>query len=77
VGGATRIPAVQRLIEKVLKVEGVSRTLNASESIARGCAMMAAMRSPNFRVTEYKIEDSNFYPIKVGWLYGNTLQNLM
>lgn len=54
----------------------VSRTLNASESIARGCAMMAAMRSPNFRVTEYKIDDANYYPIKVGWLYSNTLENI-
>ncbi|CAD8045519.1 unnamed protein product [Paramecium sonneborni] len=73
VGGATRIPAVQRLIEKIFKVEQVSRTLNASESISRGCAMMAAMKSPNFKVTEYKIEDCNYYPIRVGWLYGQQL----
>ncbi|CAD8139686.1 unnamed protein product [Paramecium octaurelia] len=73
VGGATRIPAVQRLIEKIFKIEQVSRTLNASESISRGCAMMAAMKSPNFKVTEYKIEDCNYYPIRVGWLYGQQL----
>ncbi|CAD8139164.1 unnamed protein product [Paramecium pentaurelia] len=76
VGGATRIPAVQRLIEKIFKIEQVSRTLNASESISRGCAMMAAMRSPNFRVTEYKIEDCNYYPIRVGWLYDQNLNKL-
>ncbi|CAD8077171.1 unnamed protein product [Paramecium sonneborni] len=76
IGGATRIPAVQRLIEKIFKIEQVSRTLNASESISRGCAMMAAMRSPNFRVTEYKIDDCNYYPIKVGWLYEQKLNSL-
>ncbi|CAK94865.1 unnamed protein product (macronuclear) [Paramecium tetraurelia] len=76
VGGATRIPAVQRLIEKIFKIEQVSRTLNASESISRGCGMMAAMRSPNFRVTEYKIEDCNYYPIRVGWLYDQKLNKL-
>lgn len=36
--------------------------------------MMAAMRSPSFRVTEYHIEDSNFYPIRVGWLFNSTLE---
>ncbi|CAD8054922.1 unnamed protein product [Paramecium sonneborni] len=76
VGGATRIPAVQRLIEKIFKIEQVSRTLNASESISRGCAMMAAMKSPNFRVTEYKIEDCHYYPIRVGWLYQQKLNQL-
>lgn len=35
--------------------------------------MMAATRNPSFRVTEYNIEDVNFYPIRIGWLYGNTL----
>lgn len=38
--------------------------------------MMAAMRSPNFRVTEYKIEDCNYYPIRVGWLYDQNLNKL-
>ncbi|KAM3138385.1 hypothetical protein pb186bvf_009471 [Paramecium bursaria] len=77
VGGATRMPCIQHIIQKVFKVESVSKTLNQSESIARGAAMMAAMRSPQFRVSEYQIEDANYYPIKVGWLYGNTLQNLI
>lgn len=39
--------------------------------------MMAAMRSPSFRVTEYHIEDSNFYPIRVGWLFNSTLEQQM
>lgn len=77
IGGATRIPAVQRLIEKIFKIEQVSRTLNASESVARGCAMMAARRSRNFRVTTFDIEDVNFHPIRVGWLYSNKLQDIM
>jgi heat shock protein 4 len=77
VGGATRMPIVQQIIQSVLKVESVSKTLNASECIARGCAMMAAMRSPSFRVTEYIIEDANFYPIRVGWLFNSTLDTLL
>lgn len=39
--------------------------------------MMAAMKSPSFRVTEYQIEDANFYPIRVGWLYNSTLDAVL
>jgi len=35
--------------------------------------MIAATKNPSFRVTEYNIDDANFYPIRVGWLYGTTL----
>lgn len=55
VGGGTRIPAFIKIIEKVFKSEP-SRTLNSSESIARGCALMAAMKSPLFKVAEYGLE---------------------
>lgn len=59
IGGATRIPIIQAIIQDVFKVEQVSRTLNASECIARGCAMMAAVLSPLFKVAEYQIEEAN------------------
>jgi heat shock protein 4 len=66
VGGGTRIPAFQKVIEKVFKVEPV-RTLNSSESIAKGCALMAAMKSPLFKVAEYGLEELNCYPVKLHW----------
>lgn len=77
IGGATRIPLVQSIIQSTFKVDTVSKTLNGSECIARGCALMAAMRSPSFRVTEYTIEDCNIYPIRVGWLFNTTLDTLL
>ena len=54
VGGGTRIPAIQRLLQNVFKIEPM-RTLNSSESIAKGCALMAAMKSPLFKVAPYVI----------------------
>jgi len=66
VGGGTRIPAFQKIVEKVFKVEPV-RTLNSSESIAKGCALMAAMKSPLFKVAEYGLEELNLYPVKLHW----------
>lgn len=77
IGGGTRIPIIQQLILQSLGLDQVSKTLNASESIARGCAMMAAMKNPSFKVTEYSIEDINYYPIKVGWLYNSTLDQIL
>jgi len=40
-------------------VTEVSRTLNQSESIARGCAIASAIRSPLFHVAEYSIPEKN------------------
>lgn len=57
----------------MLKVDTVSRTLNASECIARGCAMMAATLNSSFRVRDYALEECHAYPIKVGWLVGARL----
>jgi len=63
VGGVTRTPKLLETIKKVFKVNDVSRTLNQSESIARGCAIQAAIKSPSFNVTEYSIPEKNNYPI--------------
>jgi hypothetical protein len=41
------------------------RTLNASECIARGSALMSAMMSPLFKVSEYGVEEYNLFNIKV------------
>ena len=65
------------MIQDTFKFEQVSKTLNASESIARGCAMMAAMKSPSFKVTEYVMEEENYYSIRVGWLINQTLDQIV
>lgn len=49
----------------------LSRTLNATENIARGCAIQSAMLSPLFKVAEYGVEESNYYPIRCSWLFLN------
>lgn len=59
IGGMTRTPKLQETIKNVFKVEDVSRTLNQSESIARGCAIEAAIKSPLFHVSEYAITEKN------------------
>ncbi|KAL7673543.1 hypothetical protein ACOME3_008399 [Neoechinorhynchus agilis] len=66
VGGSTRLPRVKTLIREVFGHEA-STTLNADEAVARGCTLMCAILSPNFKVREYKIEDCQPYPITISW----------
>lgn len=47
VGEATRIPRALELIKEVFQKEP-SRTLNSTDCVSRGCALQAAMLSPNF-----------------------------
>jgi heat shock protein 4 len=52
VGEATRIPICIKQINDVFLKEP-SRTLNSTDCIARGCALQAAMLSPNFQVANF------------------------
>ena len=52
VGEATRIPACIKHIEECFGMP-TSRTLNSTDCIARGCALQAAMLSPNFHVANF------------------------
>ncbi|KAK3039713.1 hypothetical protein RJ639_027054 [Escallonia herrerae] len=55
VGSGSRIPAITRILASLFRREP-RRTLNASECVARGCALQCAMLSPTFRVREYEIQ---------------------
>lgn len=66
VGSSSRVPAVQRLLEGFFQ-KPVSRTLNAKECIARGCALQCAMLSPVFRVKEFEITNCQPYGISFSW----------
>ncbi|KAF5730551.1 heat shock 70 kDa protein 16 [Tripterygium wilfordii] len=63
VGSGSRIPAITKLLTSLFK-RGPGRTLNASECVARGCALQCAMLSPVFRVREYEVQDS--IPFSIG-----------
>lgn len=64
VGSGSRIPAITRLLASIFGREP-RRTLNASECVARGCALQCAMLSPIFRVKDYEVEDS--LPFSIGF----------
>ncbi|KAF9589364.1 hypothetical protein IFM89_023298 [Coptis chinensis] len=64
VGSGSRVPAVSRMLSSLFNREP-SRTLNASECVARGCALQCAMLSPIFRVRDYEVQDS--FPFSIGF----------
>ncbi|XP_062178375.1 heat shock 70 kDa protein 16-like isoform X2 [Phragmites australis] len=64
VGSGSRVPAIARVLAGFFRREP-SRTLNASECVARGCALQCAMLSPTFRVREYEVQDA--IPASIGF----------
>ena len=66
IGGSARIPAIKDAIERVYgKIPNT--TLNADESVSRGCALQCAILSPTFKVREFSVTDIQPYPIKLTW----------
>ncbi|KAK9051817.1 hypothetical protein SSX86_028445 [Deinandra increscens subsp. villosa] len=63
VGSGSRIPAIMRKLTSLFGKEP-RRTLNASECVARGCALHCAMLSPALRVRDYQVQDS--FPFAIG-----------
>ncbi|KAJ6805199.1 heat shock 70 kDa protein 16-like [Iris pallida] len=64
VGSGSRIPAIMRVLSGFFRREP-GRTINASECVARGCALQCAMLSPVFRVRDYEVQDT--LPFSIGF----------
>lgn len=71
IGGGCRIPMFKALVESVLG-RVPSFTLNASESVVRGCAVIAAVHSPLFQVRDFKVQQISTFPISLGYRVEST-----
>jgi len=73
VGGGTRVASVKRTLADFLDLDkelpnmGLSTTMNADESVARGCALSCAMLSPLFQVKPFTVVDAVTFPVRVSW----------
>ncbi|KAK9681562.1 hypothetical protein RND81_10G011100 [Saponaria officinalis] len=72
IGSGSRIPAIGKVLASFFGQEP-RRTLNASECVARGCALQCAMLSPTFRVKDYQVQDS--LPFSIGLSFADDAQN--
>merc|ERR1712136_718423 len=67
VGGSSRVPWVKRMCSEAFGGKELSTTMNADESVARGCALQAAILSPLYKVRDFKVEDTTPFGINVRW----------
>merc|ERR1719393_715310 len=68
VGGSTRVPWVKKMCSDAFGGKELSTTMNADESVARGCALQAAILSPLYKVRDFKVEDQSPFAVNVGWM---------
>lgn len=66
VGGGCRIPFFKAAVGEAFG-KTPSFTLNASESVAKGAAITAAVFSPKFQVREYVVNEVCVFPIMMGY----------
>jgi len=68
VGGASRVPWFKKMCSEAFDGKELSTTMNADESVARGCALQAAILSPLYKVRDFKVEDCSQFGVNVGWM---------
>lgn len=66
VGSGSRVPAIIRILTEVFGKEP-RRTMNASECVAKGCALECAILSPTFKVREFQVHESFPYSVALSW----------
>ncbi|XP_019455356.1 PREDICTED: heat shock 70 kDa protein 15-like isoform X3 [Lupinus angustifolius] len=66
VGSGSRVPAINKILTEFFKKDP-RRTMNASECVARGCALQCAILSPTFRVREFQVNESLPFSISLSW----------
>lgn len=66
VGSGSRVPAIIKILTEFFGKEP-RRTMNASECVARGCALECAILSPTFKVREFQVNDGFPFSIAMSW----------
>ncbi|XP_016169721.1 heat shock 70 kDa protein 14 [Arachis ipaensis] len=66
VGSGSRVPAINKILTDFFKKDP-RRTMNASECVARGCALQCAILSPTFKVREFQVNESFPFSISLSW----------
>uniref|UniRef100_A0A0D6QZA2 Uncharacterized protein n=1 Tax=Araucaria cunninghamii TaxID=56994 RepID=A0A0D6QZA2_ARACU len=66
VGSGSRVPSVLKILTEFFGKEP-RRTMNASECVARGCALQCAILSPTFKVRDFKVQESFPFSIALSW----------
>jgi len=74
IGGGSYIPFIKETVSKLFETT-CSTTINAVESVARGCGISAAMLSNKFALAKkFEITDAIYYPVDFGWLSNSSME---
>ncbi|XP_073276289.1 heat shock 70 kDa protein 14-like [Primulina huaijiensis] len=65
-GSCARVPAIIKILTEFFGKEPQC-TMNASECVAKGCALQGAMLSPRFNVKEFQVNESFPFGIALAW----------
>lgn len=76
VGGSSRIPFVKSTIQDVFGIVP-STTLNADESVSRGCALHAAGISSKFRTKRFEVQDTVHYGVEAVFVHGGKHEKVL
>lgn len=66
VGSGSRVPAIIKILTEFFKKDP-RRTMNASECVARGCALQCAILSPTFKVRDFQVNESFPFSVALTW----------
>lgn len=66
IGSGSRVPAIIKILTEFFGKEP-RRTMNASECVAKGCALQCAILSPTFKVRDFQVNESFPFPIALSW----------
>ncbi|XP_074285291.1 heat shock 70 kDa protein 14-like [Silene latifolia] len=66
VGSGSMVPAIMKIMTAFFRKE-LCRTMDASESLAKGCALECAIHSPTIRVKDFQVNDIFPFPISMSW----------
>ncbi|KAJ0080945.1 hypothetical protein Patl1_11324 [Pistacia atlantica] len=66
VGSGSHVPSIMKILTEFFGKEP-RRTINASECVARGCALECAILSPTFKVREFQVNESFPFSIALSW----------
>ncbi|CAD5112087.1 DgyrCDS1328 [Dimorphilus gyrociliatus] len=64
-GAGTRMPKIQEILKKTLKLNELGKSINTDEAAALGAVYQAAHLSKGFRVKKFTVKDAAMYPIIV------------
>jgi len=62
------VPWVKKMFSEAFGNKDLSTTMNQEESVARGCALQAAILSPLYKVRDFEVKDATSFGINVGWM---------